>query len=133
MTGCYGLYAASANAGNTLVRSILGATLPLAGPAMYTTLGPNWAASLCGFLLVAIIPTPFIFYKYGSKFRNRSTLIKDTRAELARLDGRSDRAEPKVRHADTEKALEAQPENEIANSEEDSGASTEAKENESGI
>ncbi|MCJ1331935.1 hypothetical protein MMC10_008627 [Thelotrema lepadinum] len=133
LTGCYGLYAASANAGNTLVRSILGATLPLAGPAMYTTLGPNWAASLCGFLLVAIIPTPFIFYKYGSKFRNRSTLIKDTRAELARLDGRSDRAEPKVRHADTEKALEAQPENEIANSEEDSGASTEAKENESGI
>jgi hypothetical protein len=38
----YGIYAASAMAGNAVIRSFLGGTLPLAGPAMYRALGPNW-------------------------------------------------------------------------------------------
>ena len=94
---------------------------------MYSTLGANWAASLCGFLLVVIIPTPFIFYKYGSKFRNRSTLIKDMRAEMERLEGKSGRRETRERLPDTEKALEAQPKAETANLDVDSKAIKEAK------
>lgn len=38
----YGIYAASALAGNAVLRSMLGATLPLAGPSMYAKLGPHW-------------------------------------------------------------------------------------------
>jgi MFS family permease len=89
----YGIYGASASAGNTVTRSILGATLPLAGPAMYSALGPNWAASLCGFLLVAIIPIPFLFYKYGAKFRERSTLIRELKEDQQRLEGKRNRVQ----------------------------------------
>ena len=82
----------------------MGAVLPLAGPAMYGNLGANWAASLCGFLLLLIAPTPFIFYKYGSRFRRRSTLIKEMRAELERLEGKRSRR-PTPTPGDLERGL----------------------------
>ena len=75
----YGIYAASAMAGNAVVRSILGGTLPLAGQALYSALGANWAGTMLGLLEVAIIPIPFIFYKYGYKIREKSTLIREMR------------------------------------------------------
>lgn len=75
----YGIYAASAMAGNAVIRSILGGSLPIAGHAMYSTLGANWAGTLLGLLEVAIIPIPFIFYKYGHKLREKSTLIRRMR------------------------------------------------------
>ncbi|KOC17008.1 hypothetical protein AFLA70_669g000081 [Aspergillus flavus AF70] len=37
----YSIYAASALAGNILLRSIVGACLPFAGPSMYGNLGLN--------------------------------------------------------------------------------------------
>ena len=52
----YSIYAASALAGNAVLRSILGATLPLAGPALYARLGPNWAGTLLGLLEAICIP-----------------------------------------------------------------------------
>ena len=42
----YDIYAASALAGNAVLRSIMGATLPLAGPSMYKTLGPHCKNSI---------------------------------------------------------------------------------------
>lgn len=65
----YSIYAASALAGNALFRSVMGATIPLAGPAMYAALGPNWSGMLCGLLEVACIPIPFVFYFYGKRIR----------------------------------------------------------------
>ena len=59
----YDIYAASALAGNAVLRSIMGATLPLAGPAMYSSLGANWAGTLLGLLEALCIPIPFIFYR----------------------------------------------------------------------
>ncbi|KAJ5467241.1 hypothetical protein N7475_004993 [Penicillium sp. IBT 31633x] len=44
----YGLYAASALAGNMFTRSVMGAFLPLAGPSMYAALGLNWASTILG-------------------------------------------------------------------------------------
>ena len=38
----YDVYAASAMAGNAVARSLLGAVMPLCGPALYRRLGPNW-------------------------------------------------------------------------------------------
>lgn len=96
IAGSYGIYSASALAGNAVVRSIVGGTLPLAGPAMYKAMTPQWAGTLLGLVQVACIPIPFIFYKYGDRIRARSPLIKQLRDEQARNDERAERAKQKA-------------------------------------
>ncbi|KAF3763023.1 MFS general substrate transporter [Cryphonectria parasitica EP155] len=76
LAGAYGTFAASALAGNAVIRSMFGATLPLAGPSMYTKLTPQWAGTLLGLLEVVLIPIPIVFYKYGNRIRARSPVIK---------------------------------------------------------
>lgn len=39
---------------------------------MFETLGVDWAGSLLGFLAVAFMPIPFLFYLYGEKLRKGS-------------------------------------------------------------
>lgn len=63
------IHAASAIAANTVLRSLCGALLPLAGPKMYATLGLGWGNSLLGFVAVAMLPIPWLFYKYGERIR----------------------------------------------------------------
>ena len=84
----YGIYSASAMAGNAVVRSILGGTLPLAGPAMYTRIGPHWAGTLLGLVQVAIIPIPVVFYKYGHRIRMKSALIRSMQEDKDKLEGK---------------------------------------------
>ncbi|ETI26664.1 hypothetical protein G647_10324 [Cladophialophora carrionii CBS 160.54] len=69
---CYGFYSNSAIAINTFIRSIAGAGFPLFAPAMYHNLGVAWATSLLGFLCLVFFPVPVLFYKYGSRIRERS-------------------------------------------------------------
>ena len=88
LTGAYGIYTASALAGNTVVRSLVGGTLPLAGPTIYTKLGPNWAGTVLGLLQVVLIPIPIVFYKYGGKIREKSALIRQMRDDQSRLEGK---------------------------------------------
>lgn len=73
----YTLYAASAIAAATILRSLFGAVLPLAGQSMYAALGLGWGNSLLGFLALAMSPVPFVFWKYGERIRTRSTLKLD--------------------------------------------------------
>lgn len=75
MAGSYKVYAASALAGNSIVRYGLAGVLPLAGSRMYTKLGANWAGTMLALVEVGLIPIPFIFYKYGHKIRERSPMI----------------------------------------------------------
>lgn len=75
MSGSYGIYTASAVAGATAFRYSFAATLPLAGPKMYETLGVSWAGTTLGCLELILIPIPFMFYKYGANIRARSALI----------------------------------------------------------
>ena len=83
----YGQYAASALAGNTVVRSILGAVLPLAGPSMYATLGLNWGGFLLGMAETICILIPFVFLYYGHRIRRSSPLIQQMQQERdARLE-----------------------------------------------
>ncbi|KAF2093815.1 MFS general substrate transporter [Rhizodiscina lignyota] len=89
----YGIYAASALAGNAVLRSAMGATLPLAGPAMYATLGPHWAGTLLAILEFALIPIPFVFYRYGGKIRMRSALIRSMQEDKDRLEQKRRAAE----------------------------------------
>lgn len=91
----YGIYAASAMAGNAVVRSVMGGALPLAGHALYAKLGANWAGTLLGLLEVAIIPIPFIFYKYGYKIREKSTLIREMREIEEKQEAKRKRVEAK--------------------------------------
>lgn len=88
----YGIYAASALAGNAVLRSAIGGALPLAGPKMYATLGPHWSATMLSLLEFAMIPIPLAFYFYGHKIREKSDLIKQMREDKDRLDGRKKRA-----------------------------------------
>lgn len=92
----YGIYAASALAGNAVLRSIMGATLPLAGPALYKTLGPNWAGMLLGLLEAAFIPIPFIFYKYGHRIREKSALIRSMAEDTRRREAKQQKAADKL-------------------------------------
>ncbi|KAJ6185360.1 MFS transporter [Penicillium mononematosum] len=63
--------AASALATNTVLRSLFGALLPLAGPPMYGCLGLGWGNSLLAFIGLAFAPLPFLFYKYGETLRSK--------------------------------------------------------------
>ncbi|KAG0646087.1 Citrinin biosynthesis cluster MFS transporter mrr1 [Hyphodiscus hymeniophilus] len=68
----YMWHANSAIAANTMCRSLAGAGFPLFATAMYHTLGVAWATSLLGFLCIAMIPAPLLFYIYGAKIRAMS-------------------------------------------------------------
>ncbi|KAL2171461.1 hypothetical protein VTG60DRAFT_2868 [Thermothelomyces hinnuleus] len=91
LAAAYGIYAASAMAGNAVTRSVFGAALPLAGPAMYEAMTPQWAGTFLGLLEVLLIPIPFAFYRYGHKIRDRSRVIRRMREDRARAERRAAR------------------------------------------
>jgi multidrug resistance protein len=64
-------YAASALAALTASRSLFGAFLPLAAPAMYAKLSLGWGNSVLGFIGVAMVPIPALMYRYGGVIRKR--------------------------------------------------------------
>ncbi|EME46603.1 hypothetical protein DOTSEDRAFT_70575 [Dothistroma septosporum NZE10] len=104
----YGIYAASALAGNAVLRSVMGATLPLAGPSLYATLGANWAGTLLGLLEMICIPIPFVFYKYGHKIREKSILIRQMSEDQRRREAKQQRAAEKImKRAEAEAATGA--------------------------
>lgn len=82
LAGAYGLFAASALAGNMVMRSVFGATLPLAGAAMYKAMTPQWAGTFLGLLEVCLIPIPIVFLRYGKQIRARSRVIRQMRADM---------------------------------------------------
>jgi len=68
--------AASALAANTLGRSLCGAIFPLFAQQMFNNLGVPWAGSLLGFLAVACIPIPIIFYTFNDRIARSSKRIQ---------------------------------------------------------
>jgi DHA1 family multidrug resistance protein-like MFS transporter len=68
----YLMFAASAIAGNTFLRSLAGAGFPLFSQYMFKALGVNWAGTLLGCVAVVLVPIPVGFYFYGAKIRSRS-------------------------------------------------------------
>ncbi|RDW92904.1 putative MFS multidrug transporter [Aspergillus mulundensis] len=83
VTDAYKIYSASALASSVIVRSMLGAALPVAAKPMYAALGVGWATSLVGFVSVACVPIPYVLFWKGSWVRNRSAfcqmLVRDER------------------------------------------------------
>ena len=62
-------HAASALAAASVLRSVVGAFLPLAGPKLYSSLGLGWGNSLLAFIAVAFCPLPWFLFKYGERIR----------------------------------------------------------------
>ncbi|KPM39753.1 hypothetical protein AK830_g6838 [Neonectria ditissima] len=65
-------YAASVIASVTVLRSLAGAMLPLAGLSMYNDLGLGWGNSVLAFLALVLVPVPVIFRLYGVKIRAKA-------------------------------------------------------------
>lgn len=63
--------AASALAANVILRLLFAAFVPLAGPSLYADLGLGWGNSVLGFIGVAFLPVPLLFYRYGGWLRER--------------------------------------------------------------
>ena len=68
---CFTVYAASAMAAATVLRSLFGALIPLAGQTMYDKLGLGWGNSVLAFVAVAFAPTPLLFIKFGPWLRTK--------------------------------------------------------------
>ncbi|KAF2816742.1 MFS general substrate transporter [Mytilinidion resinicola] len=71
------LNGASALAANGILRYTLGAAFPLFTVQMYDNLGIGWATSLLGFLAVAMLPIPWVLFKWGPQIRARSQYPTD--------------------------------------------------------
>ncbi|KAI0871553.1 major facilitator superfamily domain-containing protein [Hypoxylon argillaceum] len=67
----YPLYSASGLAAFTVLRSIVAAFLPLAGPSLFGSLGLGWGSSVLGFITVGLIPIPVLVLVFGTRLRKR--------------------------------------------------------------
>lgn len=65
----YTTYAASVTAANTVLRSVLGALLPLCGLQLYDSMGMGWGNTLLGLVVLFLAPFPWLFYQYGGRIR----------------------------------------------------------------
>jgi MFS family permease len=77
LTDTYGaMNGASAMSANSLARYGLGAAFPLFSVQMYERLGIRWASGLLGFVTVAMLPIPWLFYRYGKVIRGKGSVVK---------------------------------------------------------
>ena len=70
----YSNFAASAIAAKTLMRSEIGAMVPLYVTQMFHNMGFQYAGLLLALISVAIMPIPFVFFIYGERIRQKSKL-----------------------------------------------------------
>lgn len=73
----YTLYAASVTAANAVLRSLLGALLPLCGLQLYDKMGLGWGNTLLGLLCLALAPVPWVLYFYGERIRKSPKTRKE--------------------------------------------------------
>jgi len=72
LVDAYLMFAASAIAANTFMRSIFGGVFPLFATYMFNGMGIQWASTLLGCVALILVPMPIIFYIYGRKIRAKS-------------------------------------------------------------
>lgn len=66
-------YSASVIAANTFLRSVFAASFPLFSKQLFNNLGVHWGSSLIGFIALGMLPIPYLFYKYGSRIRAKTS------------------------------------------------------------
>ncbi|KAI9511524.1 MFS polyamine transporter [Russula earlei] len=80
----YLMYAASAFAASTMIRSATAAAFPLFTTQMFNNMGIQWAGTLIGLIAAVLAPIPFIFLKYGARIRTRSQFAPCIDLEIAK-------------------------------------------------
>ncbi|EAU90189.2 drug transporter [Coprinopsis cinerea okayama7 len=100
LADCYGPYASSALAGQSLFRNVLGTVFPLFTHQMYSALTYRWANLLFAGIALLLMPIPFVLFIYGPALRERSpfskkiavspaTLEQESKEQLEEKDGRN--------------------------------------------
>lgn len=82
----YLMYAASAIAANTIVRSACGAAAPLFTRQMFHALGVGGGGSLVAGVATVLAIAPFVFYRYGKQIRVRSKFAPTPDREERRVE-----------------------------------------------
>ncbi|KAF1995856.1 major facilitator superfamily [Amniculicola lignicola CBS 123094] len=72
LVDAYLMFAASAIAANTFLRSLCGAAFPLFAQQMFEGMGIQWASTLLGIIAALLVPVPVWFYYKGAKIREKS-------------------------------------------------------------
>ncbi|KAL6246003.1 hypothetical protein RBB50_007156 [Rhinocladiella similis] len=70
----YGLYAASATAANTFLRSLMAFALPLVARPMFHSIGVGPGMSILGAVAALMLPVPFLLMKFSLRLRKKSKL-----------------------------------------------------------
>lgn len=81
----YTIFAASALAANSVLRSLFGFAFPLFTTNMYENLGIHWASCVPAFLALACLPAPLLLIKYGARIRAKCVYAAEAEAAMARL------------------------------------------------
>ncbi|KAF7368718.1 MFS general substrate transporter [Mycena venus] len=82
--GHFRMYSASAFAAKTVIRSLVAAAFPLFTFQLFTKFGVNWAAMLLG-CIGLLLPSPFLFYKYGALIRTNSKFAPCIDPKIAKV------------------------------------------------
>lgn len=99
LVDAYLMFAASAIAANTFLRSLAGAGFPMFSQYMFHSLGVNWAGTLLGCVALVLVPIPVCFLIFGQKIREKSPFAPTMKPPQPP----SDTEEPEPALADTEK------------------------------
>jgi hypothetical protein len=65
----FGIFSASALAGNNLVRCIMATTLPLAAPPLYSSVGLGWGNTVFALIAAVMIPNLYFLMTHGERYR----------------------------------------------------------------
>ena len=69
LVDAFPVHAASASAAGSILSSVAGAVVPLAGPPLYKALNLGWGNSLLGFTAFVFLPIPLLLMKLGERGR----------------------------------------------------------------
>ncbi|EIW78972.1 MFS general substrate transporter [Coniophora puteana RWD-64-598 SS2] len=76
LADCYGSWASSALAGQSLLRNIMALIFPLFTTQMYARMTYRWANTLFGAVAVLMIPIPYVLFFYGPRIRAKSKIAR---------------------------------------------------------
>ncbi|KAK3293252.1 major facilitator superfamily domain-containing protein [Chaetomium fimeti] len=105
LVDAYLMFAASAIAGNTFLRSLAGAGFPLFSRYMFEGMGIQWASTLLGCIAVALVPIPIVFWMYGHKIRARSAYAPTYSANAQAAPGTADSSDEEEGNGSNEKVV----------------------------
>ncbi|KAI0272421.1 major facilitator superfamily domain-containing protein [Gloeopeniophorella convolvens] len=78
LADCYGTYASSAIAAQSLSRNLMGMAFPLFTKQMFAALTYKWGNTLFGCVVVLMTPIPWILFRYGPTIRAHSKISQRT-------------------------------------------------------